>query len=112
MKKELPLQNNQYIEIRPEDARMLKNMSKSQNGKKDGDQSVNQDYNLEDFDDCLYDTVTPLINQYIKNNSKKSNKAQTEIGYLQSQHIFINSYGQVRENWLKEDHQLRSKVEK
>jgi hypothetical protein len=63
----------------------------TKNTKNKDDKSLYEDYNQEEFDDSLYDTVTPLINEMIKNNSKKGSRVHTDYTYLQTQsHMYVN----------------------
>jgi hypothetical protein len=102
LKKELPLTSNQYIEVRLEDMKMIKSLSKSQNGKKDMAGGFNTDYTFEDFDDALYDPITPMFDGTHKSSSKRVNRYYQEPNHINS-NIYMNEYGFVKENWLKED---------
>ena len=57
---------------------MIKNLGKSQNGKKDMAGGFNTDYAFEDFDDVLYDPITPMLNGTHKSSSKRVSKYYQE----------------------------------
>ena len=57
-KKELPLQEDQFIDVHTEDPKQSQN-NNNQNGSTEGGKKSNAEHNFEDFDDTMFDmTVT------------------------------------------------------
>ena len=120
IKKDMPLQNDQFIDVQTEDPKFDPkfNSSTGKTGNK-----ANKDHNLEDFDDCMFDMTVPHVGSTGGGGGgrsgapgskiSKSGHPQTPLMSAEPSHsVYINELGKTKDIWFREEDYMKQKLEK
>jgi hypothetical protein len=93
VKKEMPVQDDQFIDVLTEDPKFSPNTQGAGSGKS-GNNGSGADHNLEDFDDVLFDMTAPTNTAGGRSGNNKNNKntglPQTPLNSQQNPGVYIN----------------------